>query len=260
MKTTTFALAAATLGMIATPTIAGQQAHNPKNPEDVQASDAQRGDKTGSSKGKVEAEWKVEEGEAASTSGLSQNGTTVPTANTVQAPKSEERALIVPAVQQARSPGRSSRKMTQNGTTVSTASEVQAPKSEGRAQAAKAKKHVEWSRVHNSASNSAPNSQSGKMTQNGTTVPTASEVRAPRAESRSAAGTDKHDKWISLDSVNNTRNRRKMSQNGTTVPTASEVQAPRSERSRRKMTQNGTTVSTASEVQASSAQRGRNPR
>ena len=205
MKTTTFALAAATLGMIATPAIAGQQAYNPKNPEDVQASDAQRGDKTGSSKGKVEAEWKVEEGEAASTSGLSQNGTTVPTANTVQAPKSEERALIVPAVQQARSPRRSSRKMTQNGTTVPTASEVRAPRAESRS-AAGTDKHDKW--ISLDSVNNTRNRR--KMSQNGTTVPTASEVQAPRSE----------------------RSRRKMTQNGTTVSTASEVQASSAQRGR----------------------------
>ena len=83
------------------------------------------------SKGKVEATWKTEEGtksQARPQRGMSQNGTTVETANEVQAPMDEQAALLLPAVQSAREAARKDRaKLSQNGTTVATANEVQAP-------------------------------------------------------------------------------------------------------------------------------------
>ena len=139
-------------------------------------------------KGKVEASWKVEEGEAAASSGdgnaigepfRQEPGTTVPSADDVLAPKDEEAALLLPAVQaytSVQGPYQAPRKgMSQNGTTVETADEVQAPTRPQRA----------------------------KLVQNGTTVATAGEVQAPEAPQRA-----------------------KLKQNGTRVATASEVQAP----------------------------------
>ena len=86
------------------------------------------------SKGKVEATWKTEEGTKSQTRperGMSQNGTTVETASEVQAPADEQTALLLPAVQSAREAARKDRaKLSQNGTTVATANEVQAPASE----------------------------------------------------------------------------------------------------------------------------------
>ena len=105
------------------------------------------------SKGKVEATWKTEEGtksQARPERGMSQNGTTVETASEVQAPADEQTALLLPAVQSAREAARSGRadkprrgatnggglhitgsaaraKLSQNGTTVATANEVQSP-------------------------------------------------------------------------------------------------------------------------------------
>ncbi|MFN2098833.1 hypothetical protein [Altererythrobacter sp. MF3-039] len=72
-----------------------------------------------------------------------------------------------------------------------------------------------------------------KLSQNGTTVGTASEVQAPQTEEQRPQ-------------------RAKLSQNGTTVATANEVQAPTAEQrpQRARLSQNGTTVETASEVQA----------
>jgi hypothetical protein len=103
-------------------------------------------------KGKVEATWKVEEGEAAAAGGgaagagkatfkeyrtnpararMSQNGTTVETASEVQAPQAEQAGLLLPAVQANRAASRPQRgKLSQNGTTVATADEVQAPNRE----------------------------------------------------------------------------------------------------------------------------------
>lgn len=103
-------------------------------------------------KGKVEATWKVEEGEAAAAGGgaagagkatfkeyrtnpararMSQNGTTVETASEVQAPQAEQAGLLLPAVQANRAASRPQRgKLSQNGTTVATANEVQAPNRE----------------------------------------------------------------------------------------------------------------------------------
>ena len=100
-----------------------------------------------------------------------------------------------------------------------------------------------------------PAPQRAKMEQNGTTVPTASEVKAPEREQRTRP-----------------QRKTKMSQNGTTVPTANEVRAQQQEgsaqsgqgrtrsraqvapiavaRAKAKMRQNGTTVPTASEVKA----------
>lgn len=70
--------------------------------------------------------------------------------------------------------------------------------------------------------------QRTRIEQNGTTVGTASEIRAPDAKPQRA----------------------KLEQNGTTVATAGEVQAPSTKPQRTKLKQNGTTVGTASEVQA----------
>lgn len=141
MKIVSFTLAAAMLGTVATPALANP-AHHPKNPEDVKASEAQRG--------------------TPGRKGLSQNGTTVPTADTVKAPKREQRGMLVPAVQSAREAARQpKRKMEQNGTTVSTASEVQA------------------SKAQRGLPQESRRSSRRKMSQNGTTVPTASEVKAP---------------------------------------------------------------------------------
>ncbi len=130
----------------------------------------------------------------------------------------------------------------------------------------------------------AAKTQRAKMSQNGTTVETASEVQAPQEEQA----------VLIVPAVQRARGaarpqRGKMSQNGTTVETASEVQAPQAEQAaqigqgrtraraavypaaaaaagphvkvidgarpstRGKMIQNGTTVETANEVQAPEA-------
>ena len=143
MKLAKIVLTATMLSIVTTPVLAGP-AHDPRNPEDVQASQAQRGETKAPRR-------------STGRNGLSQNGTTVPTADTVQAPKSEESALMLPAVQQARETApRRERKMSQNGTRVPTASELNAPNREP--------------------------SQRGEMEQNGTTVSTASEVQATEAQ------------------------------------------------------------------------------
>lgn len=85
-----------------------------------------------------------------------EKGTTVPTADDVQAPQDDEEALLLPAVQaytSVQGPYQQRSKMTQNGTTVETASEVQAPDTQ--------------------------RPQRAKLKQNGTRVATASEVQAP---------------------------------------------------------------------------------
>lgn len=165
----------------------------------------------GKKKGKVEASWKVEEGEAAPSGdgGFRQEGgTTVPTADDVQAPQGETRGLLLPAVQprfqggvnvavgdingDGTSDGPSKPGMSQNGTTVPSADTVQAQQEERRMLLLPAVQKVAPE----------PRPQTG-MTQNGTTVPTADEVQAPQRPQRG-----------------------KMVQNGTTVEAAGEVQAP----------------------------------
>ena len=109
--------------------------------------------------GAVETSWKVEKGEAANGKPFRQEGgTTVPTADDVQAPQRPQRA-----------------KMSQNGTTVATASEVQAPQRPQRA-----KMSQNGTTVATASEVQAPQRpQRAKMSQNGTTVATASEVQAP---------------------------------------------------------------------------------
>lgn len=108
----------------------------------------------------------------------SQNGTTVETASQVQAQNGEGAALLLPAVQANRASARPQRaKLRQNGTTVATASEVQAP---SRRQAVppqngKAKVEAGWKTEEGTKNTSRPGR---KMSQNGTTVATASEVQA----------------------------------------------------------------------------------
>lgn len=158
--------------------------------------------------GKVEASWQVEKGEAAAPSGdggfRQEGGTTVSTADNVQAPQGETRGLLLPAVQRTSGikvatgdmtgdgkdgkPG-----MSQNGTTVPSADTVQAPKGEER-------RMLLLPAVQKAQAD--PRPQAG-TTQNGTTVPTAEDVAAPNPPKRG-----------------------KMVQNGTTVETAGEIQAP----------------------------------
>lgn len=145
---------------------------------------------------------------------LSQNGTTVATANTVQsdpaglaADAEPQDAFMYFKEREARNTGNDGgggifnsgngaparAKLSQNGTTVATANEVQA-NTQQRAGFAM------------TSSNHAPNTAQAhlaKLKQVGTTVATASEVQAPQKPQRS-----------------------KLKQNGTTVATASEVQAP----------------------------------
>ncbi len=80
-----------------------------------------------------------------------EGGTTVPTADDVQAPQEERAALIVPAIQKARYAAPRRGKLSQNGTTVPSAEDVAAPQRPQRA----------------------------RLVQNGTTVETAGEVQAP---------------------------------------------------------------------------------
>lgn len=141
----------------------------------------------GKKKGKVDATWKVEEGEAAappSSGGYRQEGgTTVPTADDVQAPQGGTRGLILPAVQprnqggvnvavgDINGDGRDGRPgMSQNGTSVETADTVQAQQEERRAA-------LLLPAVQKAAPE--PRPQRGKMVQNGTTVETAGELKAP---------------------------------------------------------------------------------
>lgn len=84
--------------------------------------------------------------------GTSQNGTTVPAADTVSAGDEERRGLLLPAVQKVAPAPRPQAGTTQNGTTAPTAEDVAAPKPPKR----------------------------GRMVQNGTTVETASDVQAPQ--------------------------------------------------------------------------------
>lgn len=145
-------------------------------------------------KGKVEAR-KVEEGEAApaGNGGFRQEGgTTVPSADDVQAPPSETRVNV--AAGDVTGDGRGGKPgMSQNGTTVPSADTVQAQQKERRGA-------LILPAVQKAAPE--PRPQAG-TTQNGTTVPTADEVQAPQRPQRG-----------------------KMALNGTTVETASEVQAP----------------------------------
>lgn len=139
-------------------------------------------------KGKVEASWKVEEGEAARSGdgGFRQEGgTSVPTADDVQAPQGETRGLILPAVQprfqggvnvavgdvngDGTADGPTKPGMSQNGTTVPSADTLQAPTEERRGLILPAVQKVAPE----------PRPQRGKMVQNGTTVETAGEVQAP---------------------------------------------------------------------------------
>lgn len=106
--------------------------------------------------------------------------------------------------------------------------------------------------------------QRSRLEQNGTTVATAGDVRAPKAPRRAS---------LLLPAVQKMHEptqpqRAKLKQNGTTVATAGEVQAPKGEGEatlllpavqkvhapaqpqRAKLKQNGTTVATASEVAA----------
>lgn len=124
-------------------------------------------------KGRAETTWKVEEGEAAASTGsgphvrvidgsqpparagLSQNGTTVATADEVLAPETDEGRLV------------------QNGTTVATADEVLAPEPK------EARLVQNGTTVATADEVLAPETARGKMSQNGTTVETASEVQAP---------------------------------------------------------------------------------
>lgn len=124
-------------------------------------------------KGRAETTWKVEEGEAAASpgsgphvrvidgsqpparAGISQNGTTVATADEVLAPETDEGRLV------------------QNGTTVATADEVLAPEPK------EARLVQNGTTVATADEVLAPETARSKMSQNGTTVETASEVQAP---------------------------------------------------------------------------------
>lgn len=127
-----------------------------------------------------------------------EGGTTVGTADDVQAPREEGTALIVPAVQPPREAARRTQraKLKQTGTTVATASEVQAPRP---------------STMSGSGSGTARHratieplaSAAQFRKEGGTRVGTADEVQAPSRPQRA-----------------------KLKQAGTTVATASEVQAP----------------------------------
>ncbi|MBX7528544.1 hypothetical protein [Qipengyuania vesicularis] len=134
---------------------------------------AARASSQGGEEGGVEPSWKVEKGEAAEASGsgghvrvidgsqpparagLSQNGTTVATADEVLAPETNEGRLV------------------QNGTTVATADEVLAPEPK------EARLVQNGTTVATADELLAPENARGKMSQNGTTVETASEVQAP---------------------------------------------------------------------------------
>lgn len=146
-------------------------------------------------KGKVEASWKVEEGEAAPAAegGFRQEGgTTVPTADDVQAPQQEGRVNV--AAGDVTGDGRSGKPgMSQNGTSVPSADTIQARQDKRRAA-------LILPAVQKVAP--APRPQAG-MAQNGTTVPSADEVQAPQRPQRG-----------------------KLVQNGTTVATASEIAVP----------------------------------
>lgn len=113
-----------------------------------------------------------------------EGGTTVGTADDVQAPQDENAVgLLLPAVQSVREAARPQRaKMSQNGTTVETANEVQAPQSPQRA-----KMSQNGTTVETANEVQAPQRpQRAKTSQNGTTVETASEVQAPRDPSATA--------------------------------------------------------------------------
>ncbi|QPC99047.1 hypothetical protein [Qipengyuania soli] len=154
-----------------------------------EAVDAATGTAKAGKKGKVEASWKVEEGEAAPTGdgGFRQEGgTTVPTADDVQAPQGETRGLLLPAVQprfqggvnvavgDVNGDGRDGKPgMSQNGTTVPSADTVQAAKEERRAS-------LLLPAVQKVAPEARP--QRAKMVQNGTTVATAGEIKAPEQD------------------------------------------------------------------------------
>ena len=140
-------------------------------------------------KGKVEAGWKVEEGEAAPTGdgGFRQEGgTTVPTADDVQAPQGDTRGLLLPAVQprfqsgvnvavgDLNGDGRDGKPgMSQNGTTVPSADTVQAQQEARRAS-------LLLPAVQKIAPETRP--QRAWMVQNGTTVATAGEIKAPEQD------------------------------------------------------------------------------
>lgn len=151
-----------------------------------EAVDAATGTEKAGKKGKVEASWKVEEGEAARSGdgGFRQEGgTTVPTADDVQAPQGETRGLLLPAVQPSfqggvnvavgdvNGDGRDGKPgMSQNGTTVPSADTIQSAKDERRAS-------LLLPAVQKVAPDARP--QRKKMEQNGTTVATAGEIKAP---------------------------------------------------------------------------------
>lgn len=151
-----------------------------------EAVDAATGTEMAGKKGKVEASWKVEEGEAARSGdgGFRQEGgTTVPTADDVQAPQGETRGLLLPAVQPSfqggvnvavgdvNGDGRDGKPgMSQNGTTVPSADTIQSAKDERRAS-------LLLPAVQKVAPDARP--QRKKMEQNGTTVATAGEIKAP---------------------------------------------------------------------------------
>ncbi|MCM8557981.1 FG-GAP repeat protein [Sphingomicrobium sediminis] len=277
-----------------------------------------------------------EEGASASESGMSQNGTTVPTANTVQAGASMTTAdinadgvmdvIIVHADGSTEIIfGQAAAGMSQNGTTVPTADEVLAPELEQEAPAQIGRGRA---RARATVNASAAPARAG-MSQNGTTVPTADTVQAPvipqraDAEPQDAfmyfsvgggnaakgkveatwkveegskyageATDDGHKDWIIIQSMSDSAYNGgvfvasgdvngdgrddiivgpglcKLVQNGTTVATADEIlanlgDAERAEWSRvrneynvpaacaeGKLVQNGTTVATASEIQA----------
>jgi hypothetical protein len=117
--------------------------------------------------GVVDATFKGEKDTKAQSSegGFRQEGgTTVETADDVQAPQEEGAAMLLPAVQPVREAARPRHsRMSQNGTTVETANTVQAPQKPQRA----------------------------KLKQNGTTIATAGEVQAPTTTPAALAG-DEH--------------------------------------------------------------------
>ena len=170
-------------------------------------------------KGKVEASWKVEEGEAAASNG---DGTAdlIVGAGTGQPDNpgaNEGGGLWNAAAHNGNTTGKPFRQ--EPGTTVPTADDVLAPEDEEAALLLPA--------VQAYTSVQGPYQAPRKgMSQNGTTVETADEVQAPTRPQRA-----------------------KLVQNGTTVATAGEVQAPEAPQ-RAKLKQNGTRVATASEVQA----------